>query len=100
MNIAFLGLILVVVGFATVAAVIRRYRRCPSDKILVVYGKTGGGSPKCIHGGGKFVCSSFRTYSLSCVFSHDTPIYRLAGSRGPCRWHRVWRSGWREPFPS
>ena len=38
MNIAFLGLILVVVGFATIAAVIRRYRRCPSDKILVVYG--------------------------------------------------------------
>ena len=55
MNIAFLGLIVVVVAFATVAAVIRRYRRCPSDKILVVYGKTGGGSAKCIHGGVKFV---------------------------------------------
>ena len=33
MNIAFLGLILVVVGFATIAAVIRRYRRCPSDNV-------------------------------------------------------------------
>ena len=63
MNIAFLGLILVVVGFATIAAVIRRYRRCPSDKILVVYGKTGGGSAKCIHGGGKFVWPVIQDYA-------------------------------------
>ena len=62
MNIAFLGLILVVVGFATIAAVIRRYRRCPSDKILVVFGKTGGGSAKCIHGGGKFVWPIIQDY--------------------------------------
>jgi flotillin len=33
-----------------------RYRRCPSDQILVVYGKVGGGrSAKCVHGGGVFV---------------------------------------------
>jgi len=42
-----------VIGFAT------RYKRCPSDKILVVYGKTGGKGPaksaKCIHGGATFV---------------------------------------------
>ena len=70
MNIAFLGLILVVVGFATVAAVIRRYRRCPSDKILVVYGKTGGGSAKCIHGGGKFVWPIIQDYA----YLNLTPI--------------------------
>jgi flotillin len=29
-----------------------RYKRCPSDKILVIYGRTGGTSAKCIHGGG------------------------------------------------
>lgn len=34
---------------------ISRYRRCPSDKILVIYGKTGSGSAKCIHGGAAFV---------------------------------------------
>ena len=35
---------------------IQRYKRCPSDKILVVYGKTHGGrSSKCIHGGACFV---------------------------------------------
>ncbi len=70
MNIAFLGLILVVVVFATFAAVIRRYRRCPSDKILVVYGKTGGGSAKCIHGGGKFVWPIIQDYA----YLNLTPI--------------------------
>ncbi len=70
MNIAFLGLIVVVVAFATVAAVIRRYRRCPSDKILVVYGKTGGGSAKCIHGGGKFVWPIIQDYA----YLNLTPI--------------------------
>ncbi|MDW7691553.1 SPFH domain-containing protein [Flammeovirgaceae bacterium SG7u.111] len=33
-----------------------RYKRCPSNRILVVYGKVGKGkSAKCVHGGGEFV---------------------------------------------
>lgn len=33
-----------------------RYKRCPSDKILVIYGKTAGGtSAKCLAGGASFV---------------------------------------------
>ena len=33
-----------------------RYKRCPSDKILVNYGRVGAGaSSNCIHGGGAFV---------------------------------------------
>ena len=33
-----------------------RYQKCPSDRILVVYGKTGKGeSSKCMHGGATFV---------------------------------------------
>lgn len=51
--------ILILVGvfilFVTFMALISRYKRCPSDKILVIYGKTGGTSAKCIHGGGAFV---------------------------------------------
>ncbi len=35
---------------------ISRYKRCPSDKILVIYGKTGtGSSSKCLAGGAAFV---------------------------------------------
>lgn len=45
----------VVVVFITIAALISRYKRCPSDKILVIYGKTGGASARCIHGGGAFI---------------------------------------------
>lgn len=45
----------VVVLFITISALIARYKRCPSDKILVVYGRTGGSSAKCIHGGGAFI---------------------------------------------
>ena len=45
----------VVVFFILISALIARYKRCPSDKILVVYGRTGGASAKCIHGGGAFI---------------------------------------------
>lgn len=44
-----------VVLFATISALVSRYKRCPSDKILVIYGRTGGSSAKCIHGGGAFI---------------------------------------------
>ena len=37
----YLILIIVAVLFVTLAAILKRYRRCPSDKILVIYGKTG-----------------------------------------------------------
>ena len=41
-----------------------RYRRCPSDQILVVYGKVAGAnkSAKCIHGGGTMVWPLFQDY--------------------------------------
>lgn len=44
-----------VVLFATISALVSRYKRCPSDKILVIYGRTGGTSAKCVHGGGAFI---------------------------------------------
>ena len=47
---------LIVVGLGTLVFFFSRYKRCPSDRILVIYGKTkGGGSSKCIHGGAAFV---------------------------------------------
>ena len=55
---------LLVVVFGTLVFLFSRYRRCPSDKILVIYGKTGGDgrSPKCIHGGAAFVWPIFQDY--------------------------------------
>lgn len=46
-----------------IAALTARYKRCPSDKILVVYGKTGGASAKCIHGGGAFILPVVQDYA-------------------------------------
>jgi len=50
---------IVLLFFVTAISFATRYKRCPSDKILVVYGKIGGKGPavssKCIHGGATFV---------------------------------------------
>lgn len=68
--------VIVAVFFITFAAILSRYKRCPSDKILVVYGKTGrnasGGhsSGKCIHGGAAFIWPVFQNYA----FLDLTPI--------------------------
>ncbi len=53
----------VIVLFVTVSALVARYKRCPSDKILVVYGRTGGSSAKCIHGGGAFIWPVIQDYA-------------------------------------
>ena len=48
--------IVVAVIFSVGIFLLTRYKRCPSNKILVVYGKVGRGkSAKCIHGGGSFI---------------------------------------------
>ena len=54
------GLILTVsmliIMFGMVIFFFSRYQKCPSDRILVIYGKTKGGtSSKCLHGGAAFV---------------------------------------------
>ncbi len=56
--------------FVVIATFFRRYKRCPSDRILVVYGKVGGDSAKCIHGGAAFIWPVFQDYE----FLDLTPI--------------------------
>src|SRR5688572_6921757 len=42
---------------------VSRYKRCPSDKILVIYGKTGTGqSSKCLAGGAAFIWPVIQDY--------------------------------------
>jgi flotillin len=42
-----------------------RYKRCPSDQILVIFGKVGGGqSADCIHGGGALVWPLIQDYAF------------------------------------
>ena len=55
----------VLILFIFLFSMMRRYKRCPSDRILVVYGKTGGGlSAKCIHGGASFIWPIIQDYEF------------------------------------
>ena len=58
---------LIVIGVVVLTflaiALINRYRRCPSDKILVVYGTGTNKSAKCVHGGGTFVLPIIQDYA-------------------------------------
>lgn len=54
----------VIVIFVTIFALVSRYKRCPSDKILVVYGRTGGTSARCIHGGGAFIMPVIQDFAF------------------------------------
>lgn len=67
----------VIFVFVMLIGIFRRYKRCPSDRILVVYGKVGshagtdvGRSAKCIHGGAAFIWPVIQDYS----FLDLTPI--------------------------
>jgi len=53
-----------IVVFATLSFFASRYKRCPSDRILVVYGKIGGNkSARCVHGGASFVWPVIQDYA-------------------------------------
>lgn len=66
----------IVILFTLFAIVASRYKKCPSDKIMVIYGSVGSNkdgstrSSKCIHGGASFVAPFFQAYS----FLDLTPI--------------------------
>jgi flotillin len=53
----------VFIAFSFLLVIARRYKRCPSNRILVIYGKTSvGRSSKCLHGGGAFVWPLIQNY--------------------------------------
>ena len=62
---------LIGLAFVMLLWFISRYKRCPSDKILVIYGKTGTGqSSKCLAGGAAFIWPVIQDYQ----FLDLTPI--------------------------
>lgn len=66
----------VAIVFALIMGILSRYRKCPSDKILVIYGKVGSDkdgqarSAKCVHGGAAFIMPIIQSYQ----FMDLTPI--------------------------
>jgi len=86
---ALVGL-LITFGFLFVAVALfiaRQYKRCPSNKIIVVYGKTEGNSTaKCIHGGGTFIIPLVQDYGILSLEPMTTDIdLRGALSKGNIR---------------
>jgi flotillin len=62
-------IIIALIILITLIGILKRYRRCPSDKILVIYGKIGKEkgrtrSSKCIHGGAAFIMPIFQQYQF------------------------------------
>lgn len=54
----------VVLVVSTVIFLAARYRRCPSDRILVIYGKVADNrSARCMHGGGTMVWPLIQDYA-------------------------------------
>lgn len=64
-NVLILAAVLVVVVLLGIIGVLSRYRKCKSDEVLVVYGKTGGTkSAKLYHGGAAFVWPIIQGYDF------------------------------------
>ena len=62
---------ILVVGLGMLIFFFSRYQKCPSDRILVIYGKTGPRqSSKCLHGGAAFIWPVIQAYE----FLDLTPI--------------------------
>jgi len=69
-----LSLILGVAVIILIITLAKRYKRCPSNKILVVYGKTGSGAAKCIHGGAAFIWPLIQAYEYLDLEPFVVPI--------------------------
>ncbi|MFC0775167.1 flotillin family protein [Terrimonas alba] len=74
-NLLLIVAIAVIFFFVLIYSMFRRYKRCPSDRILVVFGKVGKSAEgtltaKCIHGGAAFIWPIIQDYS----FLDLTPI--------------------------
>ena len=53
-----------IVVFGIIMFVAKRYKRCPSNRVLVIYGKTSGGNAaRCVHGGAAFVVPLIQDYA-------------------------------------
>ncbi|NQT82609.1 flotillin family protein, partial [bacterium] len=69
-----LGVILGVSFIIMLISMANRYKRCPSNRILVKYGKTGKGAAECIHGGATFVWPLFQAYDYLDLEPFVVPI--------------------------
>lgn len=62
----FVGGAALLIFIFVVAIAVKQYKRCPSNMILVVYGRVGGPNQaaKCLHGGSTFIIPLIQDYSF------------------------------------
>ncbi len=69
-----------IVLFALIVVFASRYKKCPSDKIMVIYGKVGTNrdgtqrSAKCIHGGAAFIIPIVQSYEYLDLTPLSIPV--------------------------
>jgi flotillin len=63
---AIIVVVIILILLATAVLILQsRLKKCPSDKIMVVYGKVkGAGSSLCLHGGTKFIWPFIQAYQF------------------------------------
>lgn len=72
--------VIAVLAFTSIIVILSRYRKCPSDKILVVYGKVGSNkdgsyrSAKCIHGGAAFIIPVMQSFEYLDLTPISIPV--------------------------
>ncbi len=60
-----IGIVTAIVFVSFVMLLATRYKRCPSNSIMVIFGKvSSGGSARCIHGGAAFVIPLLQDYAF------------------------------------
>lgn len=73
-------LAVVIVLFAFIVVFASRYKKCPSDKIMVIYGKVGTNrdgtqrSAKCIHGSAAFIVPIVQSYEYLDLTPLSIPV--------------------------
>jgi len=57
-------IVLALLFFSFATLLFNRYKRCPSNRVLVIFGKVGGGNTShCVHGGAAFVLPLIQDYA-------------------------------------
>ncbi|MCD8024846.1 MAG: hypothetical protein LUE64_04860 [Candidatus Gastranaerophilales bacterium] len=81
------GMLLLVILLGAFSFAASRYKRCPSNKVIVVYGKIAGSTAaRCVHGGGVFIWPLIQDYGVLSLEPMTTDIdLRGALSKGNIR---------------
>ncbi len=72
--------VIVIIAFSLLVAILKRYKRCPSDKVMVIYGNVGNNSDgtsrsaKCVHGGAAFVWPIIQAYAFLDLTPLSIPV--------------------------